>query len=80
MVGFVGKTQSIVVGFVVKAQRIVVECLRLDSGFPIITADFAQSLRAPSLRQQLDHLSTAEMQNVGSQVCKDSYVPGICKK
>ena len=53
MVGFVGKTQSIVVGFVVKAQRIVVECLRLDSGLPIITADFAQSLQAPSLRQQL---------------------------
>ena len=48
-----GKTQSIVVGFVVKAQRIVVECLRLDSGLPIITADFAQSLQAPSLRQQL---------------------------
>ena len=53
VVGFVGKTQSIVVGFVVKAQRIVVECLRLDSGLPIITADFAQSLQAPSLCQQL---------------------------
>ena len=36
-----------------KAQRIVVECLRLDSGLPIITADLAQSLQAPSLRQQL---------------------------
>ena len=60
MVGFVGKTQSIVVGFVgktqsivVKAQRIVVKCLMLYSGLPIITADFAQSLQAPSLRQQL---------------------------
>ena len=53
MIGFVGKTQSIVVGFVVKAQRIVAECLRLDSGLPVITADFAQSLQAPSLRQQL---------------------------
>ena len=53
MVGFVGKTQSIVVGFVVKMQSIVVECLRLDSGLPIITADFALSLQAPSLRQQL---------------------------
>ena len=53
VVGFVVKTQSIVVGFVMKAQRIVVECLRLDSGLPIITADFAQSLQAPSLRQQL---------------------------
>ena len=53
VVGFVGKTQSIVVGFVVKAQRIVVDCLRLDSGLPIITADIAQSLQAPSLRQQL---------------------------
>ena len=52
VVGFVWKTQSIVVEFVVKAQHIVVECLRLDSGLPIITADFAQSLRAPSLRQQ----------------------------
>ena len=52
VVGFVVKTQSIVVGFVVKAQRIVVECLRLDSGLPIITADFAQSLQAPALRQQ----------------------------
>ena len=52
VVGFVVKTQSIVVGFVVKAQRIVVECLRLDSGLPIIIADFAQSLQAPSLRQQ----------------------------
>ena len=52
MVGFVGKTQGIVVGFVAKAQRIVVECLRLDSDLPIITADFAQSLQAPSLRQQ----------------------------
>ena len=42
------------VGFVVKTQRIVVECLRLDSsGLPIIIADFAQSLQAPSLRQQL---------------------------
>ena len=51
VVEFVGKTQSIVVGLVVKAQRIVVECLRLDSGLPIIT-DFAQSLQAPSLRQQ----------------------------
>ena len=40
------------VGFVVKAQRIVVECLRLDSGLPIITADFTQSLQAPSLRQK----------------------------
>ena len=44
--------QSIVVGFVVKMQSIVVECLRLDSGLPIITADFAQSLQAPSLCQQ----------------------------
>ena len=52
VVGFVVKTKSIVVGFVVKAQRIVVECLRLDSGLPIIAADFAQSLQAPSLRQQ----------------------------
>ena len=52
VVGFVGKTQSIVVGFVVKAQSIVVECLRLDSGLPVIIADFAQSLQAPSLRQQ----------------------------
>ena len=51
VVGFVVKTQSIVVGFVVKAQRIMVECLRLDSGLPIITADFAQALQAPSLRQ-----------------------------
>ena len=51
-VGFVGKTQSIVVGFVVKMQSIVEECLRLDSRLPIITADFAQSLQAPSLRQQ----------------------------
>ena len=33
--------QRIVVGFVVKAQRIVGECLRLDSGLPIITTDFA---------------------------------------
>ena len=41
------------VGFVVKMQSIVVECLRLDSGLLIITAyDFAQSLQAPSLRQQ----------------------------
>ena len=31
----------------------MVECLRLDSGLPIKTADFAQSLQAPSLRQQL---------------------------
>ena len=46
------KTQSIVVGFVLKAQCIVVECLRLDSGLPIIIADFTQSLQAPSLRQQ----------------------------
>ena len=53
VVGYVGKTQGIVLGFVVKAQRIVVECLRLDSGLRIITADFAQSLQAPSLRQQL---------------------------
>ena len=53
VVGFVVKTQSIVVESVVKAQRIVVECLRLDSGLTIITADFAQSLQAPSLRQQL---------------------------
>ena len=52
VVRFVVKTQSIVVGFVVKAQRILVECLRFDSGLPIITADFAQSLQAPSLRQQ----------------------------
>ena len=52
VVGFVVKMQSIVVGFVVKAQRIVVECLWLDSGLPIITADVAQSLQAPSLRQQ----------------------------
>ena len=52
VVGFVEKTQSIVVRFVVKSQRIVVECLRLNSGLPIITADFAQSLQAPSLRQQ----------------------------
>ena len=44
--------QRIVVGFVVRAQRTVVECLRLDSGLPIITADFAQSLQTPSLRQQ----------------------------
>ena len=53
VVGFVVKTQSIVVEFVVKAQRIVVECLSLDSGLPIITAVFAQSLQAPSLRQQI---------------------------
>ena len=46
------KAQRIVLGFVVKAKRIVVECLRLDSGLPIITANFAQSLQAPSLRQQ----------------------------
>ena len=52
VVRFVAKAQSIVVGFVVKAQRIVVEGLWLDSGLPIITADFAQSLQAPSLRQQ----------------------------
>ena len=68
MVGFVGKTQSIVVGFVVKAQHIVVECLRLDSGSLIITADFAQSLQAPSLRQQiakkLTRIGALEMLNV----------------
>ena len=52
VVGFVVKTQSIVIAFAVKAQRIVVECLSPDSGLPIITADFAQSLQAPSLRQQ----------------------------
>ena len=40
------------VGFTGKGQHIVVECLRLDSGFLIITADFAQSFQAPSLRQQ----------------------------
>ena len=57
VVGFVVKTQSIVVGFVVKAQCIVVECLRLDSGLPIITADFTQSLQAPSLCQQLSNES-----------------------
>ena len=51
VVGFVVKMESIVVGFVVKAQRIVVECLRLDSGLPIITADFALA-QAPLLRQQ----------------------------
>ena len=60
VIGFVVKAQSIVVGFVVKAQRIVVECLRLDSGLPIITADFAQSLQAPSLRQQILYLSITE--------------------
>ena len=49
VVGFVVKTQSIVVGFMVKAQRIGVECWRLDSGLPIITVDFAQSLQAPSV-------------------------------
>ena len=54
-VGFVGQTQSIAVGFVVKMQSIAVECLRLDSGLPVITADFAQSLQAPSLRQQRTH-------------------------
>ena len=56
VVEFVVKKQSIVVGFVVKAQRIVVECLRLDSALLIIIADFAQSLQAPSLRQQLVHV------------------------
>ena len=61
MVGFVGKTQSIVVGFVVKMQSIVVECLRLDSGLPIITADFAQSLQAPSLRQSLFRSSNSSI-------------------
>ena len=57
------KTQSIVVGFVVKAQSIVVECLRLDSGLKIITADFAQSLKAPSLRQQkgTEHSETTQV-------------------
>ena len=61
MVGFVGKTQSIVVGFVVKMQSIVVECLRLDSGLPIITADFTQSLQAPSLRQQKAAIYTRQI-------------------
>ena len=57
------KTQSIVVGFVVKAQRIVVECLRLDSGLPIITADYAQSLKAPSLRQQKSFVTNLYLQS-----------------
>ena len=66
VVGFVGKTQSIVVGFVVKAQRIVVECLRFDSGLPIVTADFTQSLQAPSLRQQLRHSMVSQFLTMAS--------------
>ena len=65
-----------------KAQRIVVECLRLDSGFPIITADFAQSLRAPSLRQQLQCIKVSHetechtaVDIIGSGESADERVP-----
>ena len=61
------------VGFVVKAQRIVVEYLRLDSGLPIITADFAQSLQAPSLRQQLAVFIKSEMLREVRENCFCKY-------